>query len=327
LFSQNKIDENGQKQGYWTKSDKKGNRLYEGQFKDNYEIDTFKYYYEDGKTIKMINVFSSKGKNIFNEIFNNDGQLISRGYYKNKKRDSIWTYFSSEGYKIGEERYRNGLKNGESNFWDRDTTLVETINYKDDLKDGLYYRNTYAKGYYFYTYKNNKRNGPYEDFYYYNKIKIKGHYVDDKKEGEFLYFDSIGDIVKKQKWENDVLLSEEVLLDIIGNKRMVPSKDIAYFYQKGKQLSLTLFSGETILCVNNIDNLLDLLTENELILLNNKLKLYANINAIKGVGEKQGEFYEIILSPKPNIKIFSDKESTKAIETIFLLPATPATGF
>ena len=52
IYSQNKIDQKGKKQGYWSKSDKNGNKIYEGNFKDDCEDGLFTHYYEDGKTIK-----------------------------------------------------------------------------------------------------------------------------------------------------------------------------------------------------------------------------------------------------------------------------------
>ncbi len=318
LFSQNKIDEKGRKQGYWSKSDKNGNKIYEGNFKDDNEEGVFTYYFEDGKTIKNKIEYKNKGSFANAKFFNKEGSVVSEGFYINKKKDSLWSFYDTQGNKIGEERYSKGKKNGESNYWDRDNVLIEKISYKNDVKNGLFYKNTYDKGYFYLTFKDDKRDGIYEDFYYFQKIKIKGLYRDDKKEGDWKYFDSIGNTVKTQVWKKDILKSEKVRLDLGREDIMVETKDIAYFYQTGKRLKVVLFSSKEISCINNIDELTDLLGLDNFIQLNGKMQLYSNLRALKGLGNKVGEDYIIILEPKTQLKAITDKESRKALELFFL---------
>lgn len=316
-FAQNKVDEKGLKQGIWSKSDKKGNKIYEGNFKDDYEVGVFTYYYEDGKTIKAKTEYTDKGKFANTKLFNKEGIVISDGFYKNRKKDSLWTLYDANNKKIGEERYSNGLKTGQSNYWDREGVLVETINYNKDLKNGMYYKNTFEDGYFYLTFKDDKRNGPYEDFYYYQKLKIKGTYKEDMKEGEWKFFDSIGNNVKIQVWKKDERLSEKVRLDFGRDEKYIETKDIAYFVPTGKRLNIVLFSGEEISCINHIEEFLDILDVNDFIQLNGKMKFYSHIKALKGIGNKVGEEYEIILQPKTTMKIISDKDSRKALELLF----------
>lgn len=316
-YSQNKIDAQGRKQGSWSKANKNGNKIYEGNFKDDYEVGVFTYYYEDGKTVKAKSEFKDNGKFASTKMFNKEGSVISEGYYKNKKKDSLWTIYDEKVNKIGEERYVNGLKNGVANYWDKSKVLVETINFKNDKKDGIYYMNTFQNGYYYLTYKDDKKNGPYEDFYYYQKIKIKGSYNDNLKEGEWKYFDSIGTCVKIQKWQKDILISEKVRIDFGREEKYIDTKDIAYFYPTGKRLKVVLFNSEEISCINNIEDFLDVLGLNGFIQLNKKMMLYSSLNAIKGIGEKTGEDYIILLEPKPKTVVLTDKDSRKALESFF----------
>lgn len=316
-FSQNKVDDNGRKQGLWSKTDKSGKKIYEGSFKDDYEIGVFNYYFEDGKTIKAKTEYSDKGRFANTKLFNKEGIVISDGFYRERKKDSVWTLFDEKGNQIGQERYSKGIKTGEANYWDRDKVLVEKINYKNDLKNGLYYRNTYSKGYFYLTFKDDKKNGPYEDFYYFQKLKIKGTYKEDKKEGQWKYFDSIGNCVKIQKWQKDILTSEKVRIDLGREEKYIETKDIAYFYPTGKRLKVVLFNSEEISCINNIEEFLDVLGLENFIQLNGKMKFYSSLKALRGIGEKVGEEYEIILQPKMNSKILSDKDSRKALEMFF----------
>jgi len=316
-YSQNITDAKGKKQGSWSKANNKGNKVYEGNFKDDYEVGVFTYYYEDGKTVKAKSEFKDNGKFASTKMFNKEGNIISEGFYKNKKKDSLWTIYDEKGNKIGEERYVNGLKSGVANYWDKSKVLVETINYKNDKKDGIYYMNTYQNGYYYLTYKDDKKNGPYEDFYYYQKIKIKGTYQEGKQEGEWKYFDSIGTCVKIQKWQKDILISEKVRIDFGREEKYIDTKDIAYFYPTGKRLKVVLFNSEEISCINNIEDFLDVLGLNGFIQLNKKMMLYSSLNAIKGIGEKTGEDYIILLEPKPKAVVLTDKDSRKALESFF----------
>ncbi|MFA7082548.1 MAG: hypothetical protein WC135_08045 [Bacteroidales bacterium] len=316
-FAQNKVDEKGLKQGVWSKSDKKGNKIYQGTFKDDYEVGVFTYYYEDGKTIKARTEYKDKGNFANSKLFNKEGVIISDGFYKNRKKDSLWTLYDANNKKIGEERYSNGLKKGQSNYWDRQGVLVETIDYNKDLKNGMYYKNTFEDGYFYLTFKDDKRNGPYEDFYYHQKLKIKGFYKDDMKEGEWKFFDSIGNNVKIQVWKNDERISEKVRLDFGRDEKYIETKDIAYFVPTGKRLKIVLFSEEEISCINHIEEFLDILDVNDFIQLNGKMKFYSHFKALKGIGKKVGEEYEIILQPKTTMKILSDKDSRKALELLF----------
>ena len=50
VIAQNKIDENGKKQGPWKKTYPRSIAVqYEGQFKDDKPVGTFKYYYPSRK--------------------------------------------------------------------------------------------------------------------------------------------------------------------------------------------------------------------------------------------------------------------------------------
>ena len=47
-FSINEVDSKGRKQGVWKKPYGNGYFMYEGEFKDDQPVGTFKRYYEDG---------------------------------------------------------------------------------------------------------------------------------------------------------------------------------------------------------------------------------------------------------------------------------------
>ena len=47
------------------------------------------------------------------------------------------------------------------------------------------------------------------------------------------------------------------------------------------------------------------------------MKFYSHLKALKGIGKKVGEEYEILLQPTSTTKILSDKDSRKALELLF----------
>ena len=55
LFAQNHIDENGLKQGVWSKDYPWGSPRYEGAFKDDMEIGLFNFYDQNNKLVSQRN--------------------------------------------------------------------------------------------------------------------------------------------------------------------------------------------------------------------------------------------------------------------------------
>lgn len=78
-----------------------------------------------------------------------------------------------------------------------------------------------------------------------------------------------------------------------------------------------MFSSKEISCINNIDELTDLLGLDNFIQLNGKMQFYSNLKALKGIGEKVGDDYIILLEPKTTAKVVTDKDSRKALELFF----------
>lgn len=56
LNAQNKTDDKGRKQGHWVKTAKNGKKISEGNFKDDYPVDTFYYYDSKGKVSYKISL-------------------------------------------------------------------------------------------------------------------------------------------------------------------------------------------------------------------------------------------------------------------------------
>lgn len=185
LNAQNVIDENGKKQGKWSKNYPNGQVKYKGEFKNDKEIGTFSYYNEEGKLTQTIE-YSEDGIKGFATFYYPDGQKMSEGYYLNKQKDGIWVTYNEKGEKIKEENYLKGKKN-------------------------------------------------------HNGLKIT------TRDGEIY----------------------------------IEFKNIAYFFPQGKQTCMVLKNKHKINAFNSFEQILNFADMDTFILLNQKQKVYANIEAIK----------------------------------------------
>ena len=110
-FSQeeNKTDATGKKQGVWKKYHPNGMTRYVGKFKDDKPVGVFKHYYDTGKLqVKMTHTGSESYANVYYET----GEIKAAGKYEEQKKDSVWKYYDKEGYKMAEEFYLSGKREG-----------------------------------------------------------------------------------------------------------------------------------------------------------------------------------------------------------------------
>lgn len=198
----NKTDAKGKKQGEWKKYYDNGFVRYQGQFKDDKPYGTFNYYYETGKPSIIMNYDGNIARTI--TFYDEEKALIkAKGNYVNQKKDSIWNYFSSAGYKISEELYVNGLKQGKVINYFADGKIAEEKEYVNDFENGewiQYYED--GKVRMKSTYKDGSLEGK---TYYYDrggKKMIEGNFFHDVRHGAWMFFDEKGEITKKEIYYN-----------------------------------------------------------------------------------------------------------------------------
>lgn len=316
LNAQNVIDENGKKQGKWSKNYPNGKVKYKGEFKDDKEIGTFTYYSKDGKLSQTIE-YSQNGKVGQAKFFYKNGKLMSEGKYVDKKKEGIWTYYDEKGRKLREENLVAGKKEGKETNWDRNGKVNVTTMYKNGIKEGEEWKTYYADGYSIANYSKGKLNGKITHYFASKKPLYEGQYADDKKVGEWKFMNEAGDVIKVQKWENDVLKYDAVRINIRGGQMEIEFQDIAYFYPMGKQTCVVLKNGKKINAFNQYEQIVNLSDGNTFLLLNKVNSVYANYSAIKGTKNDGGKELLILLEPKPDVEIRTDEESRKALQSLF----------
>ncbi len=164
----NQADKQNFKQGWWKKNYPNGKLMYKGFFKDNKPVGTMLRYYENG-ALKARLVYDEKGEYARTVLYYNDGQVAATGVYYNSAKDSTWKYYSYYDHALtNEERFIKGKREGEALFFYNNGDVSEKITWKDNVM-----------------------NGPWEQYFPANVLKLKATYVNGKLEGDFLvyYFD------------------------------------------------------------------------------------------------------------------------------------------
>jgi antitoxin component YwqK of YwqJK toxin-antitoxin module len=190
----NKTDKQGRKQGHWIKKNPNENVIYDGFFKDDHPVGEFRRYYED-KTLKSVLIFSDDGKEAIATIYHPNGNISSKGKYKNEKKEGKWQFFSEliNGYLLSEEQYSGNLKNGPSVKFYPDSTVAEKLNYLNNIRQGewiKYYPNgaICLKS----NYLNGEISGKFEVWYENGNIEYSGQYKNDARDGLWLIYSNNG---------------------------------------------------------------------------------------------------------------------------------------
>ena len=125
----NQVDNSGLKHGYWKKVNEKGMLKYTGRFDHGIPIGKFTYFYPDGIT-KARSDFSNNGKSTHTITYHHSGKVMSDGYYLDKKKDSLWSYYDNSGAILKVEFYRNNMKEGLWKTYYDNRQVAEEMNIK-----------------------------------------------------------------------------------------------------------------------------------------------------------------------------------------------------
>jgi len=147
------------------------------------------YYTSNQADYIQISNYSANGKKEgeFIETFVDTDNIKQKGNYVNDQKDGLWLTGTLRGADMKEETYKNGvLQNSKRTqkytSQDGDYTSVTLYNGKGN-KDGVYIE-TYTPG----------------------KVeKVRGTYVNNRKDGKWTYKDKSGKVTKEEVYEDGVL--------------------------------------------------------------------------------------------------------------------------
>ncbi len=206
----NEVDSEGRKQGFWKVYDVNGKLKFKGNFKDDIPFGEFIYYYP-GEQIKAVSYIFNNGKESRTKIYHKNGILIAEGKYLNRKKDSIWHYYSDfDGVLLSEDVYKDNVKAGVWKTFFPDGSVMEEINYKDDQKNGKwiqYYSDGLVK--LKATYIDGKLQGLMTVYHLNKEVNISGTYKENLKNGVWMYFNDHAETIKKEVFDHGILISTE----------------------------------------------------------------------------------------------------------------------
>ena len=204
VFSQsdiNQLDEQGRRHGLWKKHYPDSEQLrYEGKFERGKEIGEFKFYCEDCKSRpSVIKTFHKDSEIVDVKYFTNKGNVLSEGKMKGKDRIGEWIYYHTDTKQImTRENYSNGTINGRTVTYYPNGKITEEIEFRNGIREGennyyspegvllkkLFYKNDQLDGRVFYYDSN-------------GDVKIEGNYKDGKKKGLWKYYKD-GKVVEEE---------------------------------------------------------------------------------------------------------------------------------
>ena len=190
----NKVDNKGFKQGFWEKNYQNGNIQYSGNFKNNKPVGKFKRYDQNG-VLKVEMFYKENSVKIYSKFFYPGKILQAEGIYLGKLKDSIWNYYSVDGFKINEVPYLNNKKHGIEKKYYQNGNLSEKSEWKNGVNDGLiirYYESGKVMARIFYM--NGILDGEYNIYGSDENILIQGQYENNKREGKWIYYKDNGHI-------------------------------------------------------------------------------------------------------------------------------------
>jgi len=197
----NQTDDNGLKQGFWTKKYQNGVVAYEVTFKNNKPIGDYKRFHENGK-INAYLIYDNNGEWADAKMYDDNGKIVAEGKYFGKLKDGLWVY-SQDGKKVAEENFKMGKKEGVSKTFFNNGSVSEEKNWKNGIENGVW------RQYYFEEKKrlesrieNGKRNSPYYLYYENGRLKIRGKYKNDHMDGKWTYYDKKGKVLKEINYVN-----------------------------------------------------------------------------------------------------------------------------
>ena len=71
------------------------------------------------------------------ESYYKNGQLKSKGNFKDNKQDGLWKWYYDDGQLKSKVNYKDGKEDGLSDFYYKNGQLKQKANSKDDKPDGI----------------------------------------------------------------------------------------------------------------------------------------------------------------------------------------------
>ena len=312
-FAQNKIDQQGRKQGHWLRTDRNGAKIYEGDFKDGLEVGTFNYYYPNG-TLRIRNVFTKPGRYCSHEAFDEQGHLLARGYYNQKNRDSIWNYYNESGRLVKTAGYKMGIKQGAHIIYTSKGDTAEITHWNDNHREGRWWKRIGEKGYITGHFKNGGLEGVLTEYDDEGRLIRKGNYKNGLKNGSYQYFDN-KTLIVDETW-NAGAMSERKVLITHAKPEYISVANIAYVYPSRQKCILVRMDGSTVQIAESIETMTSRIGDADFSTIDKRNRILANTNCIRGFSHDEDGREIILLEPHASFNVYPDAEMKKLVQSV-----------
>jgi antitoxin component YwqK of YwqJK toxin-antitoxin module len=191
----NQTDAKNLKQGWWKKNYPDGQMMYKGYFKDNKPVGEMRRYFESGSLMAILQ-YDSKGEYIHAKMWYDGGQLAAEGWYFNSVKDSTWKYYSYYDQSLTSmETYQKGIRNGAMVHFYKNGEVSEKIEWKNDKKEGpweQYFNGKILKLKGFYV--NGQLNGSFVVNFEDGTPFVSGNYLNDQRHGKWTFYNEDGTV-------------------------------------------------------------------------------------------------------------------------------------
>lgn len=225
------------KDGLWKVWNEAGVMISEENYTDSLLNGTCRYFFASGKLLKS-EIYTAGIKNGPFEEYYENGKKRAEGVYLADERDGAYKAWFENGKLDCEGKYMKGLQQGAWYYYYEDGKPKITVVFNAGKETKRRYENGTFKEYYEsglpkseYTYENAKKDGPFTEWYDMGQfvavetteeeraqgivyrealkgtqIKFHGDYVNDKLEGEVIYYRENGSVEKVEEWVDGVLV-------------------------------------------------------------------------------------------------------------------------
>lgn len=213
----NATNSEGQKVGPWRDFYENGNLRYDGQFNEGQPFDVLRLYFPNGKLKTVLKFTQETGNTAEAKLYYPDGVLMAEGNYLDQKKSGEWKSYSEKETLVSHGSYIDGKKFGDWKVFYPQGQLMQEVYMEADLEKGImkeYFKSGELQKTAIFT--DGFRNGPAIFFKVNGDTLVKGNYIKDVRDGDWIYFNEEGKIDKILKYKKGELLNPELLNDEIA---------------------------------------------------------------------------------------------------------------
>lgn len=191
------------------------------------------YYYKNGNIKSKGKYKNNRRTGLWNYYFIN-GNIEQQGIFVKGKPNGLWKWYFEGGYIQREENYLHGKEEGEAFEYDELGNIIVNGDYINGLKEGNWfydYEFHSEKG----NYTNGNRNGEWNYYFKNGRIYFVGSFIDGVENGYHFYYHTNGKVKEKRFY-------------IYGRK----SNNWEYYDNYGSLLKILTFDNNELIKIDGV---------------------------------------------------------------------------